>query len=48
MPHGIAVLEAIVERVGQIPGVEAVGGSSGFPVVTAQRGTRFAASRVER
>ena len=36
------VLEAIVERVGQIPGVEAVGGSSGFPVVTAQRGTRFA------
>ena len=37
------VLEAIVERVGQIPGVEAVGGSSGFPVVTAQRGTRFAA-----
>ena len=43
MPPGIAVLEAIVERVGQIPGVEAVGGSSGFPVVTAQRGTRFAA-----
>jgi putative ABC transport system permease protein len=37
------VLEAIVERIGQIPGVEAVGGSSGFPVVTAQRGTRFAA-----
>jgi predicted permease len=36
-------LEAIVDRIGQIPGVVAVGGSSGFPIVTAQRGTRFAA-----
>jgi putative ABC transport system permease protein len=36
-------VEAIVERLGQIPGVEAVGGSTGFPVVTAQRATRFAA-----
>jgi putative ABC transport system permease protein len=37
-------LEAIVDRIGQIPGVVAVGGSSGFPLVTAQRGTRFAAA----
>ena len=34
-------LDAISERIAAIPGVEAVGGSSGFPIVTAQRGTRF-------
>jgi putative ABC transport system permease protein len=38
-----AALEAIVQRISAVPGVVAVGGSSGFPIVTAQRGTRFAA-----
>jgi putative ABC transport system permease protein len=35
--------DAVLDRIRQIPSVDAVGGSSGFPVVTAQRGTRFAA-----
>jgi putative ABC transport system permease protein len=35
--------DAVLERLRQIPSVDAAGGSSGFPVVTAQRGTRFAA-----
>ena len=45
-PDGAArtrAVEAIVNRLRLLPGVEAVGGSSGFPIVTAQRGTRFAA-----
>ena len=44
-PDGAArarAIEALLDRLRSIPGVEAVGGSSGFPIVTAQRGTRFA------
>jgi len=33
---------ALIERIAQIPGVEAVGASTGFPTVTPQRTTRFA------
>jgi predicted permease len=36
-------LDGILEQIARLPGVEAAGGSSGFPIVTAQRGTRFAA-----
>ncbi|MEO7272024.1 MAG: ABC transporter permease [Vicinamibacterales bacterium] len=42
-PARTRAIDAIVDRIRLIPGVEAVGGSSGFPIVTAQRGTRFAA-----
>jgi predicted permease len=35
-------VEALLERLSGLPGVEVVGGSTGFPSVTAQRGTRFA------
>ena len=31
----------VLERVGMLPGVEAVGGATGLPPVTAQRSTRF-------
>lgn len=33
---------ALIERIAQIPGVEAAGASTGFPTVTPQRATRFA------
>ena len=32
---------ALIDRIAQIPGVDAVGASTGFPTVTPQRGTRF-------
>jgi len=32
----------VINRIAQIPGVQAVGGSTGLPPVTPQRGTRFA------
>jgi len=37
-----AVAREVIERINQIPGVEAVGGGTGLPPVTPQRGTRFA------
>jgi putative ABC transport system permease protein len=33
--------EQVLERVSAVPGVTAAGGATGFPPVTAQRGTRF-------
>ena len=39
----IQVLGAVLARLRGITGIEAAGGSSGFPVVAAQRGTRLAA-----
>jgi putative ABC transport system permease protein len=36
------VVEEVLENVSSLPGVEAVGGGSGLPPQTAQRGTRFA------
>ncbi len=33
---------ALIDRLAQIPGIEAVGASTGFPTVTPQRATRFA------
>ena len=36
------VATTLVDRLTHVPGVEAVGGSTGFPTVTPQRGTRFA------
>ena len=35
------VLQQIVDRVGALPGTAAVGGGSGLPPITPQRGTRF-------
>ncbi len=35
-------VDAVLARIAEVPGVEGVGGSTGFPVVTAQRSTRFA------
>jgi putative ABC transport system permease protein len=35
-------VDAVLARIAEVPGVERVGGSTGFPVVSAQRGTRFA------
>ena len=37
-----AVAHAVVERLKALPGVRAVGGSTGLPPITPQRGTRFA------
>ncbi len=36
-----ALARQVVERVGQVPGVEAVGGGTGLPPQTPQRSTRF-------
>ncbi|MGH9943133.1 MAG: ABC transporter permease [Pyrinomonadaceae bacterium] len=36
------VAREVIERIGQLPGVGAVGGGTGLPPVTPQRGTRFA------
>ncbi len=36
-----AVAREVIERIEQIPGIEAVGGGTGLPPVTPQRGTRF-------
>jgi putative ABC transport system permease protein len=36
-----AVLNQVLERIRQIPGVEFAGGGSALPPITAQRGTRF-------
>ncbi len=36
------VARDLIERLSQIPGVDGVGGSTGFPPVTPQRATRFA------
>ncbi len=33
--------ERVIERVGALPGVSSIGAATGFPPVTAQRGTRF-------
>jgi putative ABC transport system permease protein len=33
--------DRVLERLGSLPGVTAVGGATGLPAVTAQRGTRF-------
>ncbi|MEK6299556.1 MAG: ABC transporter permease [Acidobacteriota bacterium] len=38
-----AIQQEVIARIEQIPGVEAAGGGSGLPPVTAQRVTRFAA-----
>jgi putative ABC transport system permease protein len=40
-PARVRVAEQVLERLATIPGVTAVGGATGFPTVTAQRGTRF-------
>jgi len=37
-----AVAREVIERIGQLPGVGAVGGGTGLPPITPQRGTRFA------
>ena len=36
------VATALIDRLSQLPGVEAAGAATGFPPVTPQRGTRFA------
>jgi putative ABC transport system permease protein len=36
------VAGALIDRLAQVPGVEAAGGATGFPAVTPQRGARFA------
>jgi putative ABC transport system permease protein len=41
-----ALAREIVERVARLPGVEAAGGGTGLPPVTAQRGTGFVAEGV--
>ena len=38
----VQVATALIDRLAQIPGVEAAGAATGFPPVTPQRGTRFA------
>jgi putative ABC transport system permease protein len=40
-PARARVAEQLLERVSSLPGVTAAGASTGFPPVTAQRGTRF-------
>src|SRR4029453_1531436 len=40
-PSRVQAAERILERVGSLPGVSHVGAATGFPPVTAQRGTRF-------
>ena len=40
-PSGVHAAERVLERVGSLPGVSHVGAATGFPPVTAQRGTRF-------
>ena len=40
-PARVAAAEQVVERLAALPGIAAVGGATGFPPVTAQRGTRF-------
>jgi putative ABC transport system permease protein len=45
LPDGPAraqAVSALMERISNLPGVEHAGGSTGFPPITAQRGTRFA------
>jgi len=37
-----AVAREVIERVGGLPGVQAVGGGTGLPPITPQRGTNFA------
>jgi putative ABC transport system permease protein len=37
-----AVAREVIERVKALPGVQSVGGGTGLPPITAQRGTRFA------
>ncbi|MGB2713761.1 MAG: ABC transporter permease [Vicinamibacterales bacterium] len=41
LPARARAAEQVLERVASLPGVTAVGGATGFPTVTAQRGTRF-------
>lgn len=41
LPARARAAEHVLERVASLPGVTAVGGATGFPTVTAQRGTRF-------
>jgi putative ABC transport system permease protein len=46
LPDGAArsrAMDGILEQIARVPGVEAAGGATGFPIVTAQRGTSFAA-----
>ena len=40
-PARARAAEQLLERVSSVPGVKAAGASTGFPPVTAQRGTRF-------
>ena len=42
-----ALAQEIVARVSRLPGVEAAGGGTGLPALTAQRGTGFVAEGVE-
>ena len=38
----VQVATALIDRLAQLPGVEAAGAATGFPPITPQRGTRFA------
>jgi putative ABC transport system permease protein len=38
----VQTADLLIERLTHLPGVEAAGGATGFPLVTPQRGTRFA------
>jgi predicted permease len=38
----VRAVDGVLERLAGVPGVEIAGGSTGFPTVTPQRGTRFA------
>jgi putative ABC transport system permease protein len=40
-PSRAQAAAAVMERISQLPGVDAAGAATGFPTVTAQRGTRF-------
>jgi putative ABC transport system permease protein len=40
-PSRVLAADRVLERVASLPGVSQVGASTGFPPVTAQRGTRF-------
>jgi len=40
-PARARAAEQVLERIASLPGVTSAGGSTGFPPVTAQRGTRF-------